>query len=148
MHRYTLGGTCNVTATSGAPRLEIRAPATAKVKIIELDLYNGAATASILAIVRANAIGVTPTSPVGLLPELPDDLPVTSTTLLATAWGTAPTLTAANALRRVNMAAAIGSGILWTWGADGLVIPASGSLVIFNVAAATAVLDFSLVIEE
>jgi hypothetical protein len=148
MHRYSLGATCNVTATSGAPRLEIRAPATAKVKLIELHLYNGAATASIIGIVRANAIGVTPTSPVGLLPELPDDLPNPSSTLLATAWGTAPTLTAANALRRVNMAAAIGSGIIWTWGADGLVIPASGSLIVFNVAAATAALDYTLIIEE
>ena len=69
-------------------------------------------------------------------------------TQLATAWGTAPTLTAANALYRVNMAAAIGTGILWTFAEPGLVIPASASLVVFNVAAATAVLDYVAIIEE
>lgn len=148
MHRYTLGGTCNATTTANAVRLEIRTTAAVRVKLIELHLYNGAATAAIIAIARASAQGVTPTSPVSFLPEVPEDLPATSVTQTASAWGTAPTVTTANQLRRVNMAAAIGSGILWTWGDVGLVIPASSSLVIFNVATATAVLDYTAIIEE
>lgn len=148
MHRYTYAGTCNATTTSGAPRLEIRTGASNRAKLIELHLYNGAATASIIALNRHLAVGVTPTSPVGLLPEIPEDLPATSATQLAVAWGTAPTVTSANQLRRVNMAAAIGSGILWTFPNDGLVIPASSSLVIWNVAAATAVLDYVVILEE
>lgn len=148
MHRYSLSGTCNATATSSAVRLEIRTTAAVRAKIIELHLFIGAATASILAITRATAQGVTPTSPVSLLPEVPEDLPATSVTQVATAWGTAPTITAANQLRRVNMAAAIGGGILWTFGEAGLIIPASSSIVVFNVAAASAVVDYTLIIEE
>lgn len=148
MHRYTLAGTCNATATSSAVRLEIRTGSTNRCKVCELHLFIGAATASILAIARANAQGVTPTSPVSLLPEVPEDLPATTLTQVATAWGTAPTLTTANQLRRVNMAAAIGGGILWTFGEAGLMIPISSSLLVFNVAAASAVVDYTLIIEE
>lgn len=148
MERYALSGTCNATATASAPRLEIRTGATKRCRLMELHLYNGAATASIIALVRATAQGVTPTSPVSLLPLVPEVLPASSVTQLATAWGTAPTLTAANALYRVNMAGAIGTGILWTFAEPGLVIAASSSLVVFNVGAATAVLDFVAIIEE
>ena len=51
-------------------------------------------------------------------------------TTAAIAWGTAPTAPAVF-LRRADTTVIIGVGVIWTW-PRGLVLPASGSVVMFN----------------
>lgn len=144
MARYSLRTRTTVT-TSGAAAYELRTAATDRGYLMEMGIFIGAATASTFGLGRPAAIGVTPTSPVTVLAEDPADPTGTLTT--AVAWGTGPTAPA-NFLRVVALGAVIGAGIIWGFGPKGIVIPVSGSLVLWNITANSAVTDIYVVIEE
>ena len=146
MPRYSLGVASNTTATLNAVRWELRAGATRRVFVRELGVALGAATASILGLGRPAAVGVTPTSPKTFLAEDPAD--VAAAVASAIAWGTAPTLPSADPLRRIGLPATIGAGMIWQFGESGLVIPAGGSLILYNLAASAAALDIYAVVDE
>jgi hypothetical protein len=111
---------------------------------LEFHAFNGAATASFYALGRPAAIGVTPTSPVTVLAEDPAEAAGTLNT--AVAWGTGPTVPA-NFFRAILLPATIGTGVIWTF-PRGLVIAISSSLVLWNLAASSAVLDTVVVGDE
>jgi hypothetical protein len=87
---------------------------------------------------RPAAIGVTPTANTAIVP-LPNDTAEPATTVtMAIAWGTAPT-TPTNSvyLRRCNLPATLGAGVIWTF-QDPILVPVSSSLVLFLLSAPTA----------
>lgn len=131
------------SATTTTPSLEVRAAATNRPRVLEMGIWLNAATQSPIGIGRPQAIGVTPTSPVTVLSEDPGDS--TGLTQTALAWGTAPTVPL-NFFRRLNIAAAIGAGVLLTF-PRGIVIAASGSLVNWNIAA-VSLYDCHVVVDE
>ncbi|MCJ7830933.1 MAG: hypothetical protein MUP86_00195, partial [Dehalococcoidia bacterium] len=92
--------------------MEIRAAAANRPRLLEMGIWLNAATQSPIGIGRPQAIGVTPTSPVTVLAEDPGDS--TGLTQTALAWATAPTVPL-NFFRRLNIAAAIGAGVLLTF---------------------------------
>jgi hypothetical protein len=108
-----------------------------------LGIFLAAATASTFGIGRPQAIGVTPTSPVAF--EAEDSADGTPGTQVATAWGTGPTVPL-KFFRRIALPATIGTGVIWTF-PKGLVIPLSGSVVVWNITA-TGVVDAYAVIDE
>jgi len=120
---------------SGAAALELRTSANSRARLIELDVFLNAATASTYAIGRPQALGLTPTSPLNGQAE--DAADPTSQSQTALAWGTGPTVPL-QFFRRVGLPATIGTGIIWTF-PRGLVIPVSASLVLWNLAANGAV---------
>ena len=144
MARYTLGVRTSGVG-SGAAGWEIRTSANVRARLIEFGVFLAAATASTFGLGRPAAIGVTPTSPVDFQPEDPADPTVASQVQSALAWGTGPTAPT-NFLRRISLPATIGTGIIWTW-QNGLVIPASSSLVLWNLAA-NGVSDAYAIIDE
>lgn len=132
------------TATSPAtPTLEVRTAATDRPRVMELGISQVTAVAGGYGLGRPGAIGVTPTSPVTVLPEDPGDSAGTVTTALA--WGTGPTLPV-NFFRRVTCPATIGAGIVWIF-PRGLVIAASNSIVVWIIATAP-VCDIWVVVDE
>ncbi len=133
--------TTNVTIAN--PCIEIIAAATVRPRVMEIGIFMAAATASEFGIGRPAAIGITPTTPVTLLAE--DNGDPTGTVTMALAWATPPTVPA-NFFRRASLAAAVGTGIIFTF-PKGLYIPASGSLVVWNISA-TGVSDIYVVIED
>ena len=133
--------TTNVTIANAC--LEIRTAATDRARLMEIGIFLAAATASTFAIGRPAAIGITPTSPVTVLPEEPGDPAGTVQTALA--WATGPTAPV-QFLRRISLPATIGTGVIWTF-PKGLVIPVSSSLVVWNVTA-TGVADIYIVVDE
>ena len=133
--------TTNVTDAN--PCLEIITPAAYKAKIMEIGLFLAAATASTFGLGRPAAIGVTPTSPVIVLPEDPAS-PVGHVTT-ALAWATPPTVPA-NFFRRISLPATVGTGVIWTF-PRGLIIPISFSVVIWNLAT-NGVIDCYVVLDE
>ena len=133
------------SGTSAAAAWEIRTSANVRARIMELGVFLAAATASTYGLGRPAAIGVTPTSPVDFLPEDPADPTVSGQVQSAVAWTTGPTVPA-NFFRRISLPSTIGTGIIWTW-ARGLVIPASSSVVLWNLAT-NGVVDAYAVIEE
>jgi hypothetical protein len=143
MARYTLASrTTNVT--TGQACWELRSTATDRLFVRELGITLAAATASTFGLGRPAAIGVTPTAPVTVVAMDPGDPAGTGTVALA--WGTGPTIPAAF-LRRIGLPATIGSGIIWTFGERGLVVPASSSVILWNLSA-TGVSDVYVEIDE
>lgn len=142
MARYTLSvRTSNVTIANAC--FELRTTATQRIRIMEIGITLAAAAASTFGLGRPAAIGVTPTSPVTVLPEDPADATGASTTALA--WGTGPTAPTAF-LRRIGLPATIGAGIIWQW-QNGLIVPVSSSMVLWNITA-TGVADLYIVVDE
>lgn len=123
-------GVLTTGTASGAAAWEIRCGASARVRIMELGIFLNAATASIIGLGRPAAIGVTPTSPIDFPMEDPADIAVSGECQSALAWGTSPT-SPTIFYRRIAFPATVGVGVIWTW-PKGLVIPASGSLVLWN----------------
>lgn len=151
MGLYALRTRTTVT-TTGAAAYEIRAASGARVEVREIGIFLAAATASTYGIGRPAAIGVTPTSPVTVIAQDPA-LPTGASTT-AVAWGTGPTVPT-QFLRVVSLPAAIGNGVIWTFGPRELVIgqvtgtaAAVTSLVVWNLATNSAATDVYFVVDE
>lgn len=133
------------SGTIAEPGWEIIAGATpGRIRLLEIGFFLAAATASQIGLGRPAAIGDTPTSPVDFLPEDPNDVLASGVIQSAVAWGTKPTVPTAF-LRRISLPATIGAGVIWTF-PQGMVIPASGSIVLWNIGA-SSVLDAYAVVE-
>jgi hypothetical protein len=97
---------------------------------MELGFFLAAGTASTYGLGRPAAIGDTPTTPVDFLQQDPAEVLAANAVLSAIAWGTGPTAPTAF-LRRISLPATVGTGVIWTF-PEGLVIPVSGSIVLWN----------------
>lgn len=135
--RYEAGGVTSAAPAAGAAFAEIRNTAARRIYLEELAVSLGAATATNVALSRAGAQGAGGTALVGVAED--PGAPAAAASLVMSAFTTAPTFTATAMLRRFHLGAAIGAGMIWTWPAtDRLVIPASGSLVVWTPAIAGA----------
>ena len=125
-------GVLTTGTASGAAAWEIRAGSAARIRVMEFGFFLAAATASQFGIGTPQAIGITPTSPVDFPMEDPADIAVSGECQSALAWGTGPTVPL-KYFRRIGLPATVGVGVIWTW-PKGLVIAASSSLVLWNLA--------------
>lgn len=133
------------SGTDASAAWEIRTGATpGRFKLIELGIFLAAATASTYGLGRPQAIGDTPTSPVDFLSEDPNDVIANGVVQSALAWSTGPSVPS-NFLRRISLPATIGTGVIWTF-PEGIVIPVSSSLVLWNLAS-NGVVDAYAVID-
>jgi hypothetical protein len=125
--------------TAAARLAEFRTAAGDRAYIREIGVSVGVAGAApTIGLIRPNAIGVTPTSP--LTAQAIDPASPAGTATIATAWGTAPTLAASPVyLTRVSLPATLGAGWVWAWNpGEELVVPISSSLLIDLVALSAA----------
>ena len=134
MAKYSISATTSAAATV-APFATIRAGSSSRVRLLELGIFNNAATASSVALYRATNTFVPTTSVLGQQYDTNDPASIAN---LDTAWSTAPTVTAASSLRRVSLPASIGAGVIWQF--DNLVLGPAGTagLVLWNFGASTA----------
>lgn len=131
MAKYNIGFQ-SAAAASGAAYCAFRAPSNAS-RIFEVGLACNAATASAISLFRNTAAGYTATTSVGPGQGEYTTDPV-GTSLVDTAWSTAPTITAANRLRRFGLPATIGAALIWVF-QNGLYVrsaTATDILVIWN----------------
>lgn len=142
MSLYSLANRTTNTTTANAT-IELIAGATHRYRLLETGIFMGAATASIFLFGRPAAIGVTPTTPILLLPEETADAAPECKTALA--WGTSPTAPTAS-LRRVNLPGTIGAGLILTF-PRGISVAVNGTLVYHN-SGATGVSDIYFVADE
>lgn len=131
MPRYEIGFT-TPAAAAGAAYCAFRAPAR-RSRLVELMLSCNAATASLVSLFRNTAAGYAASASTSVgQPTDPTDSPGTS--LVDTAWTTPPTITAASRLRRHQLPATIGAGLLWTFQSGWWVrsAPPTDFLVVWN----------------
>jgi hypothetical protein len=124
--------TTNLTITQAS--CELRTTAAVKARVLEVSIIQATGTAQSLGFGRPQALGVTPGT---ITTAVRDDSadPACVTTQNAS-WATSPTVPAVF-MRRWNSAATIGVGIVWTF-PRGIIVPVSGSVVVWNVTTAVA----------
>lgn len=129
--RFELG-VVGASGSIGAAQWELRAGSADPIWVREVGIFLNAATAS------SFTLGKAANTPAGGSVAL--GVPVNQVTNpaggITTTWSTAPTAPTA-IVRRILLPAAIGNGIIWTFQGDGLLIPASGNLVLWNLAASS-----------
>ena len=133
--------TTNVT--SGVAMLEFRAPSAKRTRILQIVITMAAATASLFGLGQAQAQGITPTTPVTVIPEDTADGVGQSQTALA--WGTPPTIPLFFHTR-VNLPATIGAGRVITF-PRGRLLAANTSFLIWNLAS-NGVADIDITCDE
>ncbi len=144
MALYSIAQRTTVT-TIAAAAWEVRSASANKPKIMEVGLTLGTTTASVYGFGRPAAIGVTPTTPLTVVDEQDGNGPAGLTTC-AVAWGTGPTVPT-NFNRRMALPGTIGAGVILTF-PRGFGLPASGSIVIWNITANSAATDLWVVVDE
>ncbi len=141
MALYTAGARSIVTTTLSA-LAEIRAGASRPLVVRSISFaQSGTLAGDRLGLGRPAAIGVTPTGPTfqAVDPAMP-----AASAQLATGWATAPTAPTVF----LRMSATLNqTGILYVWTFGRLVIPVSGSLVLWHLQAGSA-LDVVVDLEE
>jgi len=135
--RYEAGNISTlVTATANAPLVAIRAPVTERAAIREIGVTLIAATSTLLGLVRATTVSVTPGTTIA--GQNLNPLSPASGTLLVSSWATAPVIPATY-MRQIVLPAAIGAGFIWSWPADDPLVVgngvAIGEIVIANLVA-------------
>src|SRR4249920_2433408 len=105
-------GQRSTALTTGLASLSIITPSTSRCAILESGIFLGAATASVFALGRPAAVGVTATSPTAPTPHDSGSPAAVSTYCLA--WTTAPTAPTI-AIRRIGLPATIGTGVIFTF---------------------------------
>lgn len=135
--------TSNVTNANAC--LEVLAHATKPCRIREIEISLVTAVATVLGLGRPAAKGITPTTPLTVLPE--DAGLIAGGTTGAVAWGTGPTVPD-NFIRRVSFPATIGSRVCWQWSrGDELIVVPSASIVLWNILGG-ATLDVTIRVDE
>lgn len=129
--RYELSARTTLTAAS-VPFLTMKAGAASRMKILEVGIFMVTAVASDIAIARSATATTTPTMVLGQQSDPSDPNAIGG---LAVAWGTIGTANTIS-MRRIQLPATIGSGIIWTWpDTNPMVVPspsATGEIMLVN----------------
>ena len=112
MPRYSIGFVSGAAAT-GSPIATIEAP-TRCLYVVEIGCFCNAATASSVSLFRNTASGEA-NSTATSVGQAFNPVNVAGTGLIGTAWSTAPTITTASRIRRAQLPATIGAGLIWTF---------------------------------
>jgi hypothetical protein len=112
------GGRITTAATATLPAGSLYAIANRPLSVLEVGVFNTTSAATVAALGRFTTAG-TPGSGFTELCEDADYTPVG--TLFDSHTSTAPTL--AGTFVRGILGAAVGSGLIWTFGAKGLIVP-------------------------
>ena len=129
------------TATTTANHVLALAPSTVRPKILEYSYIQLTAIASQIGVGTPQAAAVTPTN---VLFQMDDPGDPASVCNGAIAWATSPTVPLIFRRRWNGTLASV--GVVWTF-PRGLVLPASGSMVNWNIAT-TVASDVNVVLDE
>jgi hypothetical protein len=120
MARYATAGRSTIAGTTVRGLFSLYATAAVTPKVREIGLWNTTATALAVAVVRFTSAGTQGTG----LTEVPLDDPVHVAISTTFAGHTADPAVSAP-IRQASLAAAVGAGVIWTFGGNGLEIPAA-----------------------
>lgn len=141
---YEAGAICVAPATAVA-YIELTGNATRRAYVRELSMFvNTTVAATKTQLGRPAAKAVTPATQ--FLGQAQDPANTAGVTQWSTTWGTPPTVPAV-ALRNFDLAGTVGSGVIFTWPADGeLIIPSTtgiSAIVFWNASGSTGpIADF------
>lgn len=145
MARYSIS-TTKTTGAAAAWQLQFRTGSARDARVFELGLFTTTAVAGTYTLERAATVGATFTStPTG---AAFDPVTTAGVAVVDTAATTPPTRAATPApFRQAVFPATIGSGVIWTF-PDGLLVPISSGLLIWQTTAAAVGLSFYVDYDE
>lgn len=118
MARYSVAGRSSAAATATLPAVSLFAAATVGGRIREIGIFNTTATAFAISLRRFTAQGTVGAG----LTEIPHEVDVQAASCTGfDAHTVTPTITG-GVFRQASLGASIGSGVIWTFGDQGLVI--------------------------
>jgi hypothetical protein len=144
MARYTAAAN-STTTTTGTARIQLESPSGSKVRLVEIGLTIAAATASTYGLYRSATVG---TGSTAIVPVPHDNLSGAATGVVETAWSAAPTISTNVPLRRITLPATAGSGFIWQFYDDPIVVPASGGILLWALSTVANNQDFYIVFDE
>jgi hypothetical protein len=140
-----------VTKTTGAaagPIVTI-ATGTRRCEVLELGIF---ATTAVAGEVGTGRPANTPAGALtGTLVQAGDGSDEAGTTTNTTSWATTQPTAPTNPMRRIQLPAVIGAGIVWTWGPGELMIPASAAasaIVVWQFSALAVTYDVYVKVRE
>jgi hypothetical protein len=138
----------SVAAAANAAYFTIHTGANKEAAIRQIEMYNNAATASPAQLIRPSNTPVATTSQLGVAEDGASGVPA-STVNADTGWSTAPTV-GTNPMNKGALPATLGAGLIWTFDRyNGVIIPVSSYIVVWNYgASAGGVLNCTVVWEE
>jgi hypothetical protein len=119
------------TSTAAAPIATLSASSTRDVRVFEVGVSLSTAVSGEVGLMRPANTPATPSG--GQVGSALDTAYAAGAATTANAWVTAPTV--ATAMRRIVLPATVGAGVIWTF-PNGIVIPTSGYLVVWQYTAA------------
>jgi hypothetical protein len=148
---------------AGSAFVEINTPSTLGIKIYEIGITQVTGNATIIGLAKPSVAGISQTTVTAPIAEQDTGLS-TAKTSICTAWGTAPVTpggggggtggTGINTsvfLRKANLIAQIGSGVIWTF-PRGLYLPPNATglnaMCLHSIIATTGFLDVWIVLDE
>jgi hypothetical protein len=141
--RYGIGFTKTTGAAAGL-LVQLRAGSARDLRIFEIGVFATTAVAGEVGLIRPSAVGATFTSTgVG---AAEDNAASAGVAVVDTAATTAPTI-GTNYMRRIQLPATIGAGVIWTFPV-GINVPVSGSLALWQISTAAVTYDGYFTYEE
>lgn len=144
MARYGLA----VTKTTGAAAgllCQLRAGAARDLRVWEVGVFASTAVSGEVGLIRPSAVGSGFTS--SAVGAAEDAIAGAGVAVVDTAATGAPTITSISYMRRIQLPATIGSGVIWTF-PIGINIPVSGSLALWQISAAAVTYDTYFTYDE
>ncbi len=141
-------GVAKTTGAAAGPIITI-ATGTRRCSVLEIGVFATTAVAGEIGIGRP---GNTPAgSLTGTLVQAGEVTDEAGTTTATTSWGTTQPTAPANPMRRIQLPAVIGAGIVWTWAPGDLMVPASATanaIVVWQFSAAAVGYDVYIKVLE
>lgn len=143
MARYGIATSKTTTAAAGLI-VQLRAGAARDLRIWEIGVFASTAVSGTVGLIRPSAVGATFTSTGVGAPE--DNASGAGVAVVDTAATTAPTI-GTNYMKRIVLPASIGAGVIWTF-PQGINVPVSGSMALWQISAAAVTYETYFTYEE
>lgn len=141
MPRIYEAGVQKTTGAAAGPIITV-ATGTRRCSVLELGIF---ATTAVAGEVGTGRPGNTPAGALtGTLVQAGDPADEAGTTTATTSWATTQPTAPSNPMRRIQLPAVIGAGIVWSWAPGDLLVPASSTttaLVVWQFSAAAVTYD-------
>lgn len=122
MATFSAGWRTAAAGSTTLPMASLISATTVRPRVFEIGVFNTTATGFGVAVRRCTALGGTHAGAASAIQKESDTAQAPLATVIDADTGTAPTLTSGQ-VRVATLGAAIGSGIVWTFGPLGLVLP-------------------------
>lgn len=136
MARYEIGAQKVTTAAAGL-LCQLRANSTRDLRVFEIGVFNVSGVAGEVGLIRPTAVGATFTSTA--VGAALDNASAAGVAVVDTAATTPPTI-GTNYMRRAQLPATVGSGLIWTFPL-GINVPVSSSIALWQLSAAAVTYD-------